>query len=239
MEPEPGIEIPNPAELSDEERERVRQVLASEYPVLAGALSSVWSASLLRTSLFLAVLSAVGVALGFAAQAGGGTGEGFIVVALVALPLALLLGLATFARTVEIQREAVVYIVGMNRIRYFMSEAVPASKPYLVLSTHDDELGIFRSQGTGIRFSPPRYRLAFALTQTQGIVGAMSAALAGAIAGFATAPLGPGFTWTLAPAVFIITLVMLFRYWNRSYRQLQAALRPMSPSPPGALDAPI
>ncbi len=50
----------------------VRAVLAAEYAMLAGALGVGWSASLVRTSLFLGVLSAVGVGLGFAAQAGGG-----------------------------------------------------------------------------------------------------------------------------------------------------------------------
>ena len=62
-------------------------------------LASVWSASLFRVSLLLGVVSAIGVALGFAAQAGGGFGSTFRVFALVALPLALFLGLATFART--------------------------------------------------------------------------------------------------------------------------------------------
>lgn len=46
------------------------------------------------------------------------------------LLLALFLGLATFARTVEIQREAIVCIVGMNRLSHFIAEITPASRPW-------------------------------------------------------------------------------------------------------------
>lgn len=225
--------------MSVEEREQLRQVLAAEYSVLAGALASVWSASLFRTSIFLAVLSAVGVALGFAAQAAGGFGDSFIIMALVVLPLALFLGLATFARTVEIQREAIVYIIGMNRIRHFMAESVPASRRYLVLPTHDDELGIYRSQGAGVRLRPPRHRLVFALVQTQGVVGVMSAAIAGAIGGFAVAPLTAWLPWVVAPLVFVVTLILLMRHWNRSYWEIRSALRPISPTPSGGADVAI
>lgn len=225
--------------MSAEEREQVRQVLAGEYTVLSSALSSVWSASLFRTSLFLAVLSAVGVALGFAAQAAEGFGGPFIPIALVSLPLALFLGLATFARLVEIQREAIVYIVGMNRIRHFMAETTPSSRPFLVLPTHDDELGLYRSQGTGIRLRPPRYPLVFALIQTQGIVAVMSAALAGAIAGFAIAPLNHRLAWIAAPLAFVVILVLLMGFWRRSFGEMRAALRPISPTPPEGLEATI
>ena len=225
--------------LSAEERERVAAVLSAEYGVLAGLLSAVWSASLVRTSLFLGVVSAVGVALGFAAQASGGIGATFTSFALVALPLALFLGLATFARTVEIQREAIVYITGMNRIRWFMTQQAPGSIRYLVLPVHDDAIGVYRSQGTGMRLRPPRYRLVFALVQTQGIVAVVSASLAGIIGGLATAWLTPAAGWIVGGVAFVVTLVALFRYWNRSLAALQAAIHPLNPTPPDEGDRTI
>jgi hypothetical protein len=222
--------------MTEDERRLVGEVLTGECGVLAGALAAVWSASLVRTSIFLAVLSAVGVALGFAAQAGEGFGDTFRVFALIALPLALFLGLATFARTVEIQREAILYITGMNRIRHFFAESVPASRPYFVLSTHDAELGIYRSQGTGIRLRPPRYRLIFALVQTQGIVAAMCAALAAAIVGLAVAGINTALAWLIAAVAFALTLVALFTYWTRSLNEIRTAIRPIHPTPPDELD---
>jgi hypothetical protein len=96
-----------------------REVLATEYNVLMVALSAAWSASLTRTSLFLGVLSAAGVAFGFASQ-GGMEASTFLTLALLVLVLVLFLGGATFIRLVEVQRESMVYITGMNRIRHFL-----------------------------------------------------------------------------------------------------------------------
>jgi hypothetical protein len=53
-----------------EDWQRASQVLTVEYTALIAALNAAWSASLTRTSLFLGVLSAAGVAFGFAAQGG-------------------------------------------------------------------------------------------------------------------------------------------------------------------------
>ena len=55
-------------QMSSEDARLAREVLVAEYNVLISALNSVWSASLTRTSLFLGVLSAAGVAFGFASQ---------------------------------------------------------------------------------------------------------------------------------------------------------------------------
>ena len=221
------------------EQSALLDTLGKEYGLLATMLSTVWSASLSRVSLFLGVVSAMGVALGFAAQASGGFGSTFLVFALVALPLALFLGLGTFVRSIELQREAFIYITGMNRIRHAMVDAVPASRRYLVLSIYDDADGVFRSQGTGIRLHRPRRQLVFALVQTQGIVAVVCAALAGIIGGLATSLWSATFAWGVAVLAFVVTLVGLLRYWNRSFKQIQEAVRPVFPTPPDAIDAPI
>jgi hypothetical protein len=217
----------------------ISDALREEYRLLATMLASVWSASLVRVSLFLGVVSAVAVALGLAAQVGGGFGGTFTVYALVVLPLALFLGLGTFVRTIELQREAWVYITGMNRIRHAMADAVPASRPYFVLAIYDDAPGVYRSQGTGIRLHPPRYRLVVALVQTQGIVAVMCAALAGVIGGLASTWSAPAIAWGVGAVTFIVVLAALLRYWVGSFSQIQAAIRPMFPTPPEAIDAPI
>ena len=215
------------------------EALRNEYGTLATMLATVWYASLFRVSLLLGVVSAMGVALGFAAQAGGGVGSRFWVIALIALPLALFLGVATFVRTVELQREAWVYITGMNRIRHAIAEAVPATLPYLVLPIYDDALGVYRSQGSGIRLRPPRPRLMFAIAQTQGIVAVISAALAGIIGGIASAWFDSVVSCGVAAIAFIAVLATLLAYWSRSFGELQKAIHPMFPTPPGAVDAPI
>lgn len=232
---EPMTSTPNDAALpSADEREAARQVLSEEYRLLASALSAAWSASLVRTSIFLGVLSAAGVALGLAAQSGS-----FTEFALVILPLTLFLGLATFARVVEIQREATVYITGMNRIRFFFQETAPASRPYFILPAHDDDPALYRSQGTGMHRRPPRYRLVVALVQTQGIVGVVCAVLAAAIGGMATVDAGPAVVWSVAGAIFAITLVALFTYWQRSLDALRRTIRPINPTGRDEVEAPF
>ena len=229
--PTAGVPTPHQAALLD--------ALQNEYGLLSSMLTTVWGASLDEGSLFLGVVSAMGVALGFAAQAGGGFGGTFSVFALVALPLVLFLGLGTFVRTLEFQREAIVYITGMNRIRHGITAIVPATRPYLVLSIYDDERGVFRSQGTGIRLRPPRYRLAFALVQTQGIVAVICGVLAGAIGGLATSSISAFAGWGVAAAAFLVTVAALLAYWSRSLASLHASIRPLYPTPPDAIDAPI
>jgi hypothetical protein len=103
-------EVPPPMLEPAPSWESASQVLTAEYTVLMTALGTAWSASLTRTSLFLGVLSAAGVALGFASQGGMETST-FLGVALAVLVLVLFLGVATFVRLVQVQRESMVYLV--------------------------------------------------------------------------------------------------------------------------------
>ena len=57
----PNGEQAKPAPIADELSE-ARAVLTTEYGMLMSALTAAWSASLTRTSLFLGVVSAAGVA---------------------------------------------------------------------------------------------------------------------------------------------------------------------------------
>ncbi len=205
-------------------------MLTTEYTVLMSALSAAWSASLTRTSLFLGVLSAAGVAFGFA-SVGGLDSTTALVVAFLVLLLVLFLGIATFVRLVEVQRESMVYVTGMNRIRRFMQEAAPAAGPYLVLPVSDDETALYRSIGTGMRGRPPRLRLLHLTVQTQGIVGVVTAVVAGGCGGLAGAAGGGVVAWSLASLAFLVTLVLLYVYWHRSLADIRATLAPHYPTP--------
>ena len=225
-------------ELTPEDRQAVSEVLGNEYAVLMSALNAAWSASLTRTSIFIYALSAAGVALGFVAQ-GGLDSAPFRTLALVVLPLVLFLGITTFVRLVQVQRESLVYNVGLNRIRHFFQDSVPASRPYFVLPTHDDDLATFRSIGTGMRQRPPRHRLPYYIAQTQGIVGVITAAVAAAVGGIAVSFAGPVPAWVVAALAFAATLGALLVYWQRSLADIQATVKPKFPTPPEELDAPF
>lgn len=224
--------------MSEEDRQRVHGALSEEYSLLMSALTTTWAASLTRTSIFLFTLSSAGIALGFAAQ--GGIDQGpFRGLALVVLPLVLFLGVATSVRLVQLQRESIVYITGLNRIRFFLQRSAPASRPYFILPTHDDAAAIFRSPGTGMMRRPPRHMLRHLVVQTQGIVGVVTAAVAAAFGGLAAAPAGTVAAGGAAVAAFVVTLAMLLVYWERSLAELTASIRPINPTPPGEIDAPF
>ncbi len=125
--PRAAVEVNEPSSraMSPEERQVAALAFTAEHSVLMMALGGVWSASLGRTSVFLGVLSAAGLALGFAAQAGIKPTD-FVALAVVVLLVVLFLGVTTFVRLVQLQREAVVYIAGQNRIRHFFVENAPS-----------------------------------------------------------------------------------------------------------------
>jgi hypothetical protein len=83
-----------------------------------------------------------------------------------------------------------VYIIGMNTIRHFFAEAAPAGRPYFVLPVYDDGPALYRSIGTGLGLKRPRFELLHLTVQTQGIVGIVTAVVAGGCGTFATSPAG-------------------------------------------------
>lgn len=224
--------------MSPEERQVAALAFTAEHSVLMMALGGVWSASLVRTSLFLGVLSAAGVALGFATQAGVDR-TAFIPVVGLALLVVLFLGVTTFVRLVQLQREAVVYIAGQNRIRLFFVEAAPSIEPYFILPTHDDGPAMFRSVGTGMNRRPPRYPLLNMIAQTQGIVGVITGAVAATLAGLGLSWTSPLATWLAAAGALLLTVALLFAYWRRELADIQAAIKPLSSTPTDELGAPF
>jgi hypothetical protein len=224
--------------MSPEERQVAALAFTAEQSVLMMALGGVWSASLGRTSLFLGVLSAAGVALGFAAQAGVERTD-FVAVAIVVLLVVLFLGVTTFVRLVQLQREAVVYIAGQNRIRRFFVESAPTVTPYFILPAHDDPPAMYRSVGTGMNRRPPRYALLNMIAQTQGIVGVITGAVAASIAGLAFTSTSALASWLAAAVALLVTVAVLFAYWQRQLAEIQGAIRPLYSTPADELGAPF
>jgi hypothetical protein len=215
-------------------------LLAAEYGVLTTALNATWAIAMTRVSLLLGVLSAGLVGLTIVAQAVG-FGNTFFEFALVVLPLPLFLGLATFARLVQVNREVIVYIVGMNRIRRAMATLSPAILPALVLPIHDDIESIHRSPGGGMTRRAPRYRLVYAIVQVPGLVAVVDASIAAALALVLTARLGlpTGAIAIVTVLTFVAVGGGLIAGWRRSMSELETSLRPEFPTPFDAIDRPV
>ncbi len=82
------------------------QILATEHWSMLATRSLSWSESFSRAGMFLTVLSGAVVALALVAQATSFSG-GFVLFAVLLLPVVLVMGGATFVRLVEINNEDV------------------------------------------------------------------------------------------------------------------------------------
>lgn len=123
------------------------QMLATEHWSLLATRSLSWNESFARAGMFLTLLSGATVALALVAQATA-FGEGFVVFALLILPVVLFIGLTTYVRLLEINNEDYVWVRGMNRLRGAYLEIDPTLAQHFVTGTTEDAEGIFRTFGS-------------------------------------------------------------------------------------------
>jgi hypothetical protein len=98
---------------------------------------------------------------------------------------------------------------------------------------------MYRSVGTGMNRRPPRYPLLNMIAQTQGIVGVITGGVAASIASLALAGMNPLISWLAAAGVLVLTVAVLFAYWQRELAEIQAAIRPISSTPADEVGAPF
>ncbi len=160
------------------------QILATEHWSLLATRSLSWNEAFARASMFLSLLSGAVVALALVAQATS-FGEGFVLFALMLLPVVLFVGLATYVRLLEINNEDYVWVKGMNRLRGAYLEFDPSLEPYFITGTTEDAVGIFRTFGSDIvgprRFNSGRFHGFVTTPVTIAFVDAMLAAVLASI----------------------------------------------------------
>jgi hypothetical protein len=156
------------------------QILATEHWSLLATRSLSWNEAFARASMFLSLLSGAVVALALVAQATS-FGEGFVLFALMLLPVVLFVGLTTYVRLLEINNEDYVWVKGMNRLRGAYLEVDPSLEPYFITGTTEDAVGIFRTFGSDIvgprRFNSGRFHGFVTTPVTIAFVDAMIAAV--------------------------------------------------------------
>src|SRR4051812_1168691 len=108
------------------------QILSTEHWSLLASRSLAWNESFSRAGMFLTTLSGALVALALIAQATD-FGSGFILSALIILPVVLFIGVATVVRLGDSNYHDAICIVGMNRIRHAYLELAPDLEPYFVM----------------------------------------------------------------------------------------------------------
>ena len=179
------------------------QILATEHWSLLAARNITYSAVFSRTSIFLTVVSAAVVALALVAQATE-FGDRFYAFALLVLPVALFIGVATYIRLVDARIEDFWLLSGMNRLRHAYLESASELEPYFVTGHHDDEQGLSETYGPGTE--PRLYRL---LASTSVLVGVIDAALAGVFGGLVAKALGSGSELSLVIGGVVTSVVVV------------------------------
>jgi hypothetical protein len=187
------------------------QILTAEHWSLLASRGLVYTEAMSRTSIFVAALTGAVVALALVAQADD-FGDGFVVFALVLLPVIYFLGFVTIVRLAQVNLENARWVQGMNRIRNAYLQLSPELEPYFVTSKYDDDAGILNSAVPGI-VPTPYYQVFVA---APGVVAVMDSVVAGATAGIAGIGLDAGIGWSLVcGAAFFVASLTFFTLWAR------------------------
>ncbi len=148
--------------------------VTTEHFVLQGARAATISESTGRASMFLAAVSGGLVALGLVATASE-VGTAFYAFGLVLLPTLSFVGLVTFERVLQSGMEDYGYARRIALLRGYYFDNAPELAPYLLSVPPSERL---RVQGLG----GGRWQ---ALRSVAGMVGVITAVLAGGTAGLA------------------------------------------------------
>jgi hypothetical protein len=187
------------------------QILATEHWSLLATRNIAYTAAYSRVSILLTVVSAAVVALALVAQATEFS-DAFYVFALLVLPVALFIGVATYIRLIDARIEDFWLVSGMNRLRHAYLEIAPELEPYFVTGHHDDQQGIYETFGPGTET-----RLYRVLAGTSTVVGVIDAALSGAIGGLLAkaAGAGSGLSLFIGAVVASVIVVLLLNARRR------------------------
>lgn len=182
------------------------QILTTEHWSLLSTRALSWNEAFSRATMFLSVLTGSVVALALVAGVMG-FDEGFVVFALLLLPIVLFAGVGTFRRLIEINREDVRWVIGMNRLRHAYLEAAPELQPYFVTGWTDDEAGIMTTFGA----RPGAGSFAHEFVTTPGLIAVVDGVVAGVLAAILglQAGAGTGISLALAVSSGVVTIGLL------------------------------
>ncbi|NJD28755.1 MAG: hypothetical protein FIA92_10725 [Chloroflexi bacterium] len=172
------------------------QILTTEHWSLLSTRALTWNEAFSRATMFLSAVTGSVVALALVAGVAG-FDDGFVVFALLLLPVLLFVGVSTFRRLIEINREDVRWVVGMNRLRHAYLEAAPELRPYFVTGWSDDEGGIMTTFGA----RPGAGSFAHEFVTTPGLIAVVDGVLAGVLAAILGLRIGAGTAIGLGLAV--------------------------------------
>jgi hypothetical protein len=207
----PGVDPAHPTGLDDP---RAPQFLATEHWSLLATRSMSWNEAFSRTGMFLSTLSAATVALALAGPAMA-FGPAFALFALVILSVTLFLGVATFVRLSQVNNEDLYWVYGMNLLRAAYVRLVPGIEHAFVAGHTVDPAGIARTFGAvDVTSDVSPLHL---LVTTPAVVGVISSAIAGVLAGLVAFQLQVGMELAIGVGIlaFVVSVAVFVGYGRR------------------------
>ena len=245
VEPVPAAEaVPAPAgslagaptDLTDP---RVITILSTEHWSLLTARSLVYNETFTRGGMFLTLLSASLVALGFVYQGGGG-GPEFLGVVVAVLALDLFVGLATLGRIMGASAEEFRALQATARIRHAYLEIAPFVAPYLSTATNDEPNLVLETYGQDLGDVGMLLNLGHGLTTMPGMIAALDAALVGGLVGAVVVALGgaAGLALVLGIVGGVAALLASMAYGIRTFADLSRFSEVRFPRTPPSVNPP-
>lgn len=204
------------------------QILSAEHSSLLATRSLAWNDSFSRAGMFLSALSGAMVALALVTQASD-FGDGFVLFALVILPVVLFVGVTTIIRLGAANYYDATCVIGMNRIRAGYLEIALDLERFFVTSAHDDVRGVGITMGMHPGASPVLHLLA----ATPMVVSVLDSVIVAVLVSLLALRVGLTTPVALAAGVlgFIGSMAVHALYARRNIARGQAGVRPMFPSP--------
>lgn len=199
-------------------------ILSAEHWSLLTARTLLINEGQQRATVFLTTLSAATVGIALLADATG-FGRGALTFALVILPIVLFIGVATYGRLIQINRDEKQTVLAMNRLRNAYLTMRPELRPYFTTSPYDDERGFAMSYSL-VEPSTERSSPYFLVT-TPTVVGTVDAAVAGTLAALAVLAVA-----TPPSAVLVVVGAAAFgAVWTALFALQRRTLEPLRGSP--------
>jgi hypothetical protein len=235
----PPARVPVPGAPTDLTDPRVITILSTEHWSLLTARSLVYNETFTRGGMFLTLLSASLVALGFVYQGGGG-GPEFRAVVVAVLALDLFVGLATLGRIMGATAEEFRALQATARIRHAYVNLAPVVTPYLSTATNDDPDSVLEVYGTGLENAGMLLNLGHGLTTMPGMIAALDAALVGALTGSIVVALGGDANLALLIGISagIAALIGFMGYGIRTFTNVNRFSEVRFPRTPPAANPP-
>lgn len=207
------------------------QILATEHWSLLATRSLTYSESFSRVGMFFTVLTGAVVALALLAQAEH-FNQAFTNVALLILSVVFIVGLATLGRLSALNREDILWVAAMNRLRHAYLEMDPDVAPYFFTDSHDDIKGTLATMGLAAPGRRIFSDLAHGSTTLPAMLVVIVLVVAGVLGALTAAELGAGdrVAILVGAATFLVIGTGFGLLMQRSFIAFAAGLKPRFPS---------